>query len=132
MNLFYKNAPVRILAGKPSDQSFLPRGWEGLKDPVLVANSTDYPLWVDRSALEQRADPEWTLQAPKLPGRYRWRKNWQWEPVERDVRLASHGDFAGQLVTFSHRYGHEVPLNRLENGGSEWFAPDLLAGGIKA
>lgn len=131
MSLFYKNIPVRIIAEKPADPSFLPRGWEGLKDPVLVANSTEYPAWVNRSALERRADPEWTLNAPKLPGSYRWRKNYQWEPVIREVRLAREGDFAGHLVTFSHRFGHEVPLKHLENGGSEWFAADLLSGGLR-
>ena len=131
MHLFYKNAPVRILAEKPADPSFLPRGWEGLEDPVLVANSTDYPLWVRRAALEVRQEPEWTLNAPKAAGLYRWRKNYQWEPITREVRLAQSGDYAGQLIVFSSRIGHDVPLKFLENGGSEWFAADLLNGGIK-
>ncbi|NBW15028.1 MAG: hypothetical protein EBR82_44210 [Caulobacteraceae bacterium] len=131
MSLFYKNAPVQILAGAPADPDFLPRGWEGLEDPVLIANSTGYPLWVNRSALERRDDPEWTLNPPKVAGLYRWRKNWQWEPIAREVRLAQHGDFVGQLVTYSNRVGRDVPIKHLENGGSEWFAADILTGGIQ-
>jgi hypothetical protein len=133
MILFYKLAPVRILTnGAPASPDFLPRGWEGLSDPVLVQSLTGYPLWVNRAALEARSDPDWSLQAPTRPGTYRWRKNYQWEPITRDVKVASpSSEWAGQLVTFAHRYGHEVPLNRLEGGGSEWFGVDLISGGFQ-
>ena len=66
---------------------------------------------------------------PTKPGRYCWRKNYQWEPVERDVLLATSGEFEGQLVTFSHRLGREVPLKWLHASGSEWLAEDLRRNG---
>lgn len=72
---------------------------------------------------------DYILQDPTRPGTYRWRKNYQWEPVTRDVRVATAGEFEGQLVTFSNRLGREVPLRWLQAGGSEWHAEDLRKNG---
>ena len=58
---------------------------------------------------------------PTKPGVYRWRKNYQWEPITREVRL----DIDNQLVTHSERFGHDVPLKWLQAGGSEWHVEDL-------
>lgn len=118
MHLFYKLAPVRILATQHKSSA------------VLIQFVDRNVFWVDRAELEERRDPDWSLLAPTRAGTYRWRKSFSWEPVERVVTVApASSEYAGQLVTFAHRYGHEVPLNRLEAGGSEWCGADLLSGG---
>lgn len=66
---------------------------------------------------------------PTKPGVYRWRKNYQWDDVTREVRVAPAGEFEGQLVTFSNRLGREVPLRWLQAGGSEWHVEDLRKNG---
>lgn len=125
MNHLLNGAPVRIIANNaPVDAGFLPRGWDGLKDPVLVAASTGYPSWVERSALTPA--PEWSFAAPTKPGRYHWRKNYQWEPIVREVR-----EVDGELRTYSERFVQWVPLKHLEAYGSEWLVADVVAGGVR-
>ncbi len=63
-------------------------------------------------------DPEWTHTLPTTAGRYHWRKNYQWEPIERDVYLRD-----GVLVAWSSSYEQALPLIRLPG---EWSVADIL------
>ena len=68
-----------------------------------------------------QVDREWTLQLPTKAGSFTWRKNYQWEPIVREVLLVD-----GVLVAWSSSYEQYLPLVRLPG---EWFLPDLIAQG---
>jgi hypothetical protein len=59
----------------------------------------------------------WTETLPTAAGRYLWRKNYQWEPIERDVYFS---EVRGCLVCWSSRYEQAVPLIQLYG---EWLVP---------
>jgi hypothetical protein len=63
-------------------------------------------------------DVNWVTIDPTAPGFYSWRKNWQWEPVTREVRVREED---GVLITYSNRYVQWLPLNRV---GGEWQTVD--------
>lgn len=60
-------------------------------------------------------NPEWHTEPPNTAGTYIWRRNYQWEPVEREVNSDLVND---RLTTFSHRYAQEVLLPAV---GGDWF-----------
>lgn len=71
------------------------------------------------------ADDQWSEAKPTRPGRYLWRKDRKWDPIERNVVLKD-----GVLCVHSARFEQLVPLDRLDGGGSEWYVPHVQKGGV--
>ena len=51
----------------------------------------------------------WDKTPPARPGRYWWRRTWQWEPIIRAIPASRR--------VFSHRFEQEVPVEKI---GGEW------------
>jgi len=60
-------------------------------------------------------DFQWHLDPPAHAGTFIWRRNYQWEPVEREVDSDTVNNL---LTTYSHRYAQQVLLPAV---GGEWF-----------
>ena len=54
---------------------------------------------------------EWSNTPPTEPGRYWWRRSWQWESIIREI--------PEDRRIYSHRYAQKVPVEKI---GGEWGA----------
>jgi len=59
-----------------------------------------------------RQTTDYHTAVPTAPGRYWWRRSWQWEPVVREI------DTDG--TCYSHRYAQRVLAGKL---GGQWGNP---------
>lgn len=72
---------------------------------------------------QAQADALWVATLPTKAGVFQWRKNYQWEPIERTVYARESN---GVLVAWSSSYEQALPLDRLLG---EWYKPDLIKAG---
>lgn len=92
-------------------------------EQLADASASSRPTPYDAGLIDAADALRWTDQKPTKPGRYLWRKDRKWEPVEREVvRLK---EPAGVLGVWSHRFENFVPLAHLDAGGSQWLIADL-------